>query len=706
MNSLLLPERYHTNPTMIAGYTNYLRLNSPTRLVEEVQMIAPQHVPNLPDVTTTGILSYSGTLGDDTITALVREYNILLNNPVYSVIEKLINNYPDLATDLYPLLTLSPKDARDSVIKMLGNSLDSRIRTLLRPIRVQQLHGVYTSILTRHGRVSIHAKHYLTYRDEATNSTYVLAGTIMLKVNNGTAVPVLDWSVIPNAEFVNTCKQFLNIKQIGTGNTTLVKTDAGYSLYESSVPVDPQYLSPSIKSIIAGINAGLDYSKCSKFMYSVTLPDGTSVTIIKPSDHESIVVDSTGKSTTMDTSIQTAVEDAVDSMEESEFINENPFLNRGSGSDNGGEDAEGRENAEKEKTKKLEDGINKIEDRIQWIEDRIATIEDSDNHVKDDADIKDYYLQLKGELSILQSKLEDLKNKTPDREDIESVIVKDSIYESYTPTMIDSQVTALLENSIISDAERPYFLEDYRRLKVGLITKSKFYENYAVDARLSTINTQDSVPFTSTPIELVLPVTLLAQTTIDPNFRLVLQDKKVALQRQVAGQWDTVVSSITASELLSAPAYAYAGITLEYSIAELRTALIEFGVINPPVTTLQFIPGQYYLLTTDVIESETLYGTKGTVLQHTATGLVDGSREPVSIPQHLLTPSSCIPISTTIVVGNKYAITDDNGITKELKLINVGYSTTLDLEYTFISDSGDPIVIPVEDLVTCTIVPL
>ena len=397
MNSLLLPERYHTNPTMTAGYTNYLRLNSPTRLVEEVQMIAPQHVPNLPDVTTTGILSYLGTLGDDTITALVREYNTLLNNPVYSVIEKLINNYPDLATDLYPLLTLSPKDARDSVIKMLGNSLDSRIRTLLRPIRVQQLHGVYTSILTRHGRVSIHAKHYLTYRDEATNSTYVLAGTIMLKVNNGTAVPVLDWDAIPNAEFVNTCKQFLNIKQIGTGSATLVKTDAGYSLYESSVPVDSQYLSPSIKSIIAGINAGLDYSKCSKFMYSVTLPDGTSVTIIKPSDHESIVVDSTGKSTTMDTSIQTAVEDAVDSMEESEFINENPFLNRGSGSDNGGENTEGGEDAEKEKAKKLEDGINKIEDRIQWIEDRIATIEDSDNHVKDDVDIKDYYLQRKGE---------------------------------------------------------------------------------------------------------------------------------------------------------------------------------------------------------------------------------------------------------------------------------------------------------------------
>lgn len=706
MNSLLLPERYHTNPTMIAGYTNYLRLNSPTRLVEEVQMIAPQHVPNLPDVTTTGILSYLGTLNDDTITALVREYNTLLNNPVYSVIEKLINNYPDLAIDLYPLLTLSPKDARDSVIKMLGNSLDSRIRTLLRPIRVQQLHGVYTSILTRHGRVSIHTKHYLTYRDEATNSTYVLAGTIMLKVNNGTAVPVLDWDAIPNAEFVNTCKQFLNIKQIGTGGAALVKTDAGYSLYESSVPVDSQYLSPSIKSIIAGINAGLDYSKCSKFMYSVTLPDGTSVTIIKPSDHESIIVDSTGKSTTMDTSIQAAVEDAVDSMEESEFINENPFLNRGSGSDNGGENAEGGEDAEKEKAKKLEDGINKIEDRIQWIEDRIATIEDSDNHVKDDADIKDYYLQLKGELSILQSKLEDLKNKTPDREDIESVIVKDSIYESYTPTMIDSQVTALLENSIISDAERPYFLEDYRRLKIGLITKSKFYEDYAVDSRLIAINTQDSVPFTSTPAELVLPVTLLAQTTIDPNFRLVLQDKKVALQRQVAGQWDTVVSSITASELLSAPAYEYEGITLEYSTTELRTALIEFGVINPPVTNMQFVPGQYYLLTTDVIESETLYGTKGTVLQHTATGLVDGSREPVSIPQHLLTPSSCIPISTTIVVGNKYAITDDNGITKELKLINVGYSTTLDLEYTFISDSGDLIVIPVEDLVTCTIVPL
>ena len=302
--------------------------------------------------------------------------------------------------------------------------------------------------------------------------------------------------------------------------------------------------------------------------------------------------------------------------------------------------------------------------------------------------------------------MEDLKNKTPDREDIESVIVKDSIYESYTPTMIDSQVTALLENSIISDAERPYFLEDYRRLKIGLITKSKFYEDYAVDARLSTINTQDSVPFTSTPTELVLPVTLLAQTTIDPNFRLVLQDKRVALQRQVAGQWDTVVSSITASELLSAPAYEYEGVTLEYSTVELRTALIEFGVINPPVTSMQFVPGQYYLLTTDVIESETLYGTKGTVLQHTATGLVDGSREPVSIPRHLLTPSSCIPISTTIVVGNKYAITDDNGITKELKLINVGYSTTLDLEYTFISDSGDLIVIPVEDLVTCTIVPL
>ena len=170
--------------------------------------------------------------------------------------------------------------------------------------------------------------------------------------------------------------------------------------------------------------------------------------------------------------------------------------------------------------------------------------------------------------------------------------------------------------------------------------------------------------------------------------------------------WYSVKEDIKAEELLSAPSYLYGNISIEYSTSEMSKALQDFGIITPAPSTISFIKNGYYLLTSDILESETLFGTKGTILQHTANGFVDGSKESVDIPLHLLGSNNCIPISTTLLVGNKYIVTDFNGISKNLKLVKQGYSNALDMEYTFVDEFNDFVQIPLEDLVTCQVVPL
>ena len=703
MNSLTLPKDYLKDSDQIAGYLNYQRLNSPTRLVEEVQLVAPRYLKDLPNVSVTGILSYLKDVEDDTLKFILSEYEKLHMNPVYKVIEKLINNYPDLSTKLYPLLTLSPKDAKDSVLLMFSQSLDTRIQAIISPLKSRVYDGVYTSILSRHGRISVHHKYYPTWKDEETSTTFVLVGQVLLSVRNGKVSVVYDWeSSVRNADFLNLCRNFIKVTSLISKTETLKRTDEGYKIYESSFPLDSTYIKPSVQKLISLINSDIDYIKCSKYIYSVTLPDGTEVTVLKTGEDKQTFVDSkTGEQVEIEDTYANVIDSEVEKIEEAEFLNESPF------SDDEENDKISKEDKD---SKNIEEDIEKLSERISWIEDRLSTIEESDNHVKDDEDIKDYYLKLKGELSILQGRLEDLKNKTSDREDIENIVIKDSIYESYTDTMVESQVNLLLENSLILEDEKPYFLTDYQRLKLGLISRDKFYEDYSIEDRIR--DSVNDTPFVNikdetSPNFIVLPVETFAHTVIDPEFRFVYsKDFGIGLHRKYAGVWYSIKEDIKAEELLSAPSYLYGNIAIEYSTSEMSKALQDFGVITPAPSTMSFIKNGYYLLTSDILESETLFSTKGTILQYIANGFVDGSKESVDIPLHLLGSNNCIPISTTLLVGNKYTVTDSNGISKNLKLVKQGYSSTLDMEYTFVDEFNDFVQIPLEDLVTCQVVPL
>lgn len=702
MNSLYLPESYQKDPKQIAGYLSYQRLSSPTRLLEEVQLVTPRYLKELPDVSVTGILSYLKDVEDDSLRFILKEYEKLHMNEVYSVIEKLINNYPEFATKLYPILTLSPKDARDSVLRMFSQSLDTRIQAIISPLKTKIYPGIYTSILTRHGRMSIHHKYYPTWKDAESGEIFVLVGQVMISVKNGKVHPVYDWELqIRDKEFKNLCRNFIEVYGLIGRSETLKRTDEGYKLYESNLPVDSSYIKPTVAKLIELINSSIDYVKCSKYIYSVTLPDGTDFTILKTGEDKQVAVNNLGEQVELEDTYVTAIDNHVKNTEDPQLINESPF------SDD--EEDEDKSKGE-ESLEDTEEDIEKIQERITWIEDRLKTIEDSDNHVKDDEDIKDYYLKLKGELSILKSRLEDLKNKTPDREDIKDIVIGDSIYESYSGTTIESQVNMLLEKSLISKDEKPYFLNDYKKVKLGLLSKTKFYEDYDIEQRI-----QDSVnqpPFVTTKLDaepdfVVLPIEIYAQTNDSPDFRFVYSKEfGICLHRKFSGVWYVQIEDISAEEILSAPFYTYGNIVLQYSVEEARYAFQSFGIISPAPKTMSFIKGGYYLLTTDILESETLYGIKGTILQHTANGFIDGSKESVDIPKHLLTESNCIPISTTLLSGNTYSVTDSNGITKNLKLIKQGYSNMLDMEYTFVDEYDNLIILSLEDLATCQVVPL